>query len=112
MKFQISMNGEIDFVPANEVAEILQNVRTILTTCVGTVPLHRDFGISWEHVDKPLPVAQSLMQAAVIDAIEEFEPRARVESVNFEENTDDAMDGILRPIVIVSIGTDDEQEEE
>lgn len=111
MKYQVSLNQEINFAPGTETEEILQNVRTILTTCVGSVPLHRDFGISWEHIDKPLPVARSLMQSAVIDAIEQFEPRATVESVTFEESTDDAMAGITRPCVIVSIGTDEEEEE-
>lgn len=111
MKYQISLSEEINFAPGSETEEILQNVRTILTTCVGTVPLDRDLGISYEYVDKPLPVARSLMQAAVIDAIEEFEPRATVESVTFDDNTDDAMDGITRPRVIVSIGSDEQEEE-
>ena len=111
MKYQISLNSEINFAPGTEVEEILQNVRTILTTCVGTVPLARDFGTSREYIDKPIPVARSLMQTAVIDAIEEFEPRATVESVTFDESTTDAMDGITRPCVIVSIGSDDEEEE-
>ena len=111
MKYQVSLNDEINFAPGSETEEILQNVRTVLTTFKGTVPLDRDFGISVEYVDKPLPVAQTLMQAAVIDAIEEFEPRATVESVTFDENIDDAMDGISRPRVIVSIGDEQEDEE-
>lgn len=110
MKFNISLNDEINFMPGSETEEILQNVRTILSTRVGTVPLHRDFGISWEHVDKPLPVAQALMRSAIIEAIEEFEPRATVDSVEFEESIDDAMCGITRPRVIVSIGDDEEEE--
>lgn len=111
MKYQVSLNDEINFAPGSETEEILQNVRTVLTTFKGTVPLDRDFGISVEYVDKPLPVARSLMQAAVIEAIEEYEPRAKVESVTFEENTADAMDGITRPRVIVSIGDEQEDEE-
>lgn len=110
MKYQVSLNDEINFAPGSETEEILQNVRTILTTGVGTVPLDRDFGTSREYVDKPLPVARSLMQAAVIDAITEFEPRATVESVTFDDSTTDAMDGITRPRVIVSIGSEEEEE--
>lgn len=110
MKYKVSLSNEISFAPSSEIEEILQNVRTIITTRRGTVPLDRDFGLSWEHIDKPLPVAMTLMQAEIIDAIEEYEPRATVESVQFETNTDDAMQGILNPVVIVSIGEDEEEE--
>lgn len=100
MEYTVTLNGAIDFAPSGTTAEILQNVRTILNTRIGTVPLARDFGLSWEHVDKPLPVAKTLMQGAVIDAVAEFEPRARVESVSFEG---DGADGVLRPSVVISI---------
>ena len=49
------------------------------------------------------------MTAAVIEAIEAYEPRASVESVEFDGDAEDAMDGLLRPRVTVSIkngGTD------
>lgn len=111
MKYQVSLTDKINFAPGSETEEILQNIRTILTTCVGTVPLDRDLGISYEYVDKPLPVARSLMQAAVIEAIEQYEPRAKVESISFDDNAADAMDGISRPSVIVSIGDEQEDEE-
>ena len=100
MEYKVTLDNSIDFAPKSTAAEVLQNVRTILNTRLGTVPLARDFGISWEHVDKPIPVARSIMQGVVIDAIEEFEPRARVESVKFDG---DGADGILRPTVIISI---------
>ena len=100
MEYAVTLGGAVDFAPKSETTEILQNVRTILNTRLGTVPLARDFGISWEHVDKPLPVAKSIMQGVVIDAIEEFEPRAKVEKVTFEG---DGADGILRPSVVISI---------
>lgn len=101
MKYEITKGGCVDYAPESETAEIIQNVRTILNTRIGTVPLHRDFGISWEHLDKPLPVAMSIMQGVIVDAVSEFEPRAKVEKVTFEG---DGADGILRPRVIISIG--------
>lgn len=100
MEYAITLDGAVDFAPESETTEILQNVRTILNTRLGTVPLARTFGISWEHVDKPLPVAKSIMQGVVIDAVEEFEPRVKVESVTFDG---DGADGILRPSVVISI---------
>lgn len=98
-----TLDSAIDFAPATEVEEILQNVRTILKTRIGTVPLHRSFGVSWEHVDKPLPVAKALMQAMVIEAIQAYEPRATVKSVTFPENTTDMMEGLLKAVVRISI---------
>ena len=92
----------VDFAPEG-VMEILQNVRTIITTRKGSVPLDRDFVLPWDAVDQPLPVAQMLMRSEVIDAIERYEPRVRVESVEFLTDTERAMEGVLRPVVTVSI---------
>lgn len=100
MKYTVALDGSVDFAPSSTAAEILQNVRTILNTRLGTVPLARDFGISWDAVDRPLNVARTIMQGVVTDAIMEFEPRARVEAVTFDG---DGMDGVLKPTVIISI---------
>ena len=106
-KYIVSLGSSVNFAPETEAEEVLQNVRTILSTQIGTVPLHRDFGISWEHIDKPYPVAKQLMMVEVIEAIEKFEPRAKVESVEFDESTDSAMEGLLKPRVIVVIGDEE-----
>ena len=98
-----TLDTAVDFAPATEVEEILQNVRTILKTRIGTVPLNRSFGVSWEHVDKPLPVAKAMMQAMVVEAIQAYEPRAIVKSVTFPDNLTDAMDGLIKAVVKVSI---------
>ena len=110
MIYEVTLDNEVDFAPVTEVDEILQNVRTILKIQQGTVPLDREFGLTWEHIDKPLPIARSLQQAAIIEAIEEYEPRATVQSVEFDNNVTDAMEGILKPRVIVSIGDDEEED--
>lgn len=101
MEYRVTLDNTVDFEPKSTAAEVLQNVRTILNTRLGTVPLARGLGISWEHVDKPISVAKSIMQGVVIDAIEDFEPRARVENVTFDG---DGSDGIIRPTVVISIG--------
>lgn len=102
-RYVVSLGSAVDFSPETTAAEIVQNIRTILSTRVGTVPLHRDFGISWEHVDKPYPVAKQLMMVEIIEAVEKFEPRAKVESVEFDESVEDAIEGLTKPRVIVSI---------
>lgn len=106
-KYIVSLDRAVDFAPPTAIEEILQNVRTILTTIVGQVPLHRDFGISSEFIDKPLLVARTQMHASIIDAIDEFEPRARVLSVSFDNETEDSMSGILRPVVAIEILEED-----
>jgi len=55
----------IESLPTNivfglaDVAEVMQNVRIILTTRKGTVPLDRDFGISQEFLDSPINITQA-----------------------------------------------------
>ena len=110
MKYTVELKGEIDFAPQNETAEILQNVRTILNTIIGTVPLDRVLGISCEHLDKPIHLAKTQMMVNVIDALDKHEPRVRVQEVRFNES--DAAEGILTPVVIVAIGEDEEEEGE
>lgn len=90
----------IDFAPATERAEILQNVATILATPRFSVPYDRRFGIYPDYLDGPLPVAQARASADIIDAIHRLEPRCRVVSVSF---TGDAADGTMAPRVRVSI---------
>lgn len=108
MRYMVTLLNKVDFAPDSEAAEVLQNVRTILSTRIGSVPLHRDFGVTWEHIDKPLPVAMPLQIAAIIEAIQEFEPRAKVERVDFENSNVDAMDGVLIPRVLISLGDEEE----
>ena len=67
-QYTVTLSSQVDFAPSDEVREILQNVRTILGTRKGSVPLDRDFGLTWAHIDKPLPVAKMLMRSEVIDA--------------------------------------------
>ena len=102
-RYVVSLTKSVNFHPETEAEEILQNIRTILATRIGTVPLHRALGITWEHIDKPLPVAKALMQAMVIEAIQAYEPRATVKSVTFPESATDMMEGLLKAVVKISI---------
>ncbi|MBS7328944.1 MAG: GPW/gp25 family protein [Oxalobacter sp.] len=101
--YSVSLLETVDFAPASEAAEVLQNVRTILSTRRGTVPLDRDFGLSWSYIDKPLPVARMMLKAEIIQALQVYEPRAQVTAVGFQDSTTDAMDGILKPIVRIRL---------
>ena len=79
---------EISFIygetPEAEREEIVRNIRTILSTPVGTCPLYRDFGVDVSPVDYPIDVAQSMIAVGIIEAVARYEPRVRVTEVNFE----------------------------
>lgn len=83
------------------VASVLQNVAVILGTPKGSVPMYRNFGISTRAVDRTVPVAKTLLVSDVKEAVELYEPRAKVVSVTFEE--DAAEPGRLIPTVEVEI---------
>jgi phage baseplate assembly protein W len=85
----------IDF-GATGVKEVLQNVRTILTTPIYSVPLDRLFGLDATMLDQPLPVAKAKLTAEIIAKIHRYEPRFQVTRVLF---ADDGIDGVLRPTV-------------
>ena len=92
----------IDFAPASEVAEILQNLRTIITTTKYSVPLDSDFGFDADMLDLPLNVAQAKLQSEMIKAIKKYEPRVEITSINFAGTED----GVLAPKVQVKIKDD------
>lgn len=97
------MLDRVDFAPATAVGEVIQNVRTILATRIGTVPLDRGFGLTWKYLDQPIQVSKMTLHAEIIEAVNQYEPRATVTSVSYANGIDDSMDGILKPIVKIRI---------
>lgn len=89
----------IDFAPATEAEEILQNIRCLLSTTKYSVPLDRDFGIDASYLDAPMEVAKAKMVSEIILAVARDEPRAAVTSIDWEAT----IDGILRAKVQVKI---------
>ena len=87
------------------ITSILQNVAIILSTVKGTCPLYRQFGIAGEFVDKPIPVAQVLMQSDIKEAIETYEPRVEVIGIEFRGSASEP--GKLVPIVTVEVISDE-----
>lgn len=91
---------DIDFNPGGIIYEVMQNVRTILTTVKGSVPLDREFGVNAAVVDEPVTIARARLSREIIQSVRKYEPRARVMKVEYEES--DA-EGTLRPRVKVRI---------
>ena len=93
--------GNIRLNELETVNSVLQNIALILATPKGSVPFYRDFGVSNEFLDKPTPVAKAMMVGEVTEAIQLWEPRARVARVLFSEDVLEP--GTSRPIVEVEI---------
>ncbi len=101
MSFIIKMNEtpQIDFAPGTVIEEVIQNVRTIVTTTKYSIPLDREFGIDGSVVDLPINVAKAKLTNEISRAIHRYEPRAAIESITFQgEET-----GRLIPTVEVSV---------
>lgn len=103
MSYSVSAADVLEFQlnEADEIKSILTNIGCLLRTWKGEVPLYRDFGISMEFLDRPLPVARVLLQAEIEDALEAYEPRATLLSVSFA--VDESNPGRLIPTVEVDI---------
>jgi phage baseplate assembly protein W len=103
VSFQVSAAdlGRIRLNEPEAVNAVLQNIALVLATPKGSVPMYRDFGLPQDFLDKPAPVAKARMIASVREAVEEWEPRATVRSISFEESPQEP--GKLMPRVEVEI---------
>lgn len=89
----------VDFSPATEAEEILQNIRYILSTIKNSVPLDRELGIDASFLDKPMEVAKAKLTSEIVMAIAKYEPRATVTNITWTSD----IDGKLYPKVQVRL---------
>ncbi len=93
---------KINLAPASVIEEVLQNLSMILRTIKNTAPLYRDFGISGGFIDKPIPVAETLIVAEIYEAVEKYEPRAEIVEISFDCDNS----GKLNPCLEVEINAE------
>ena len=74
----ISASLENIEIGATGLKEIVQNVKIILTTIKGSVPLDRDFGIDPGFIDAPIRTARALFASKMVAAVKKYEPRVEV----------------------------------
>jgi len=73
----------IQITPKTEIEEIMQNIKTILSTYKGTVPLMRDFGIDPNLIDQLQTESfKQKLKNEIITQIEKYEKRVKVKSIN------------------------------
>ena len=85
---------------ATGVQEVMQNVKLIITTRKGTQPLDRDFGISFDFLDGPMPSVQAKAEQEVFMALRKYEPRAVLKQVAWSI---DPLSGSARPNISVQV---------
>ena len=66
------------------VAEVMQNVKVILTTRKGTVPGDRNFGLDFSFLDTPTPQARAQVQVDIFLQVQRYEPRAEIREIAFD----------------------------
>ena len=90
----------INIAPVSTVEEVLQNVAVLISSQKFSVPLDRGLGLAQRFIDKPIQTAQPILISEVIEAVQEYEPRAQIDNVTFELGE---RPGALIPIVEVTI---------
>lgn len=68
--------------------EVAQNVRTLLATAPGSVPLSRALGTPQDVIDLPESAVGARLQADVIRAVRTYEPRVAIKSVTLSADSD------------------------
>lgn len=74
---------------ATGLAAIERNIGLIVRTAAWSVPLSRDFANAMGFLDTPLPHGLTQHTAALMDRIEQFEPRVTVTALNVTGATAD-----------------------
>ena len=76
--------------------ESLKNqMQTLLETRAGSVPVDRDFGISWECLDELPEVAESLFYQEVLKKEERYVPDVRIRKASFQADEAGLMTAVI-----------------
>ena len=65
-------------------ASVLQNIALLVATKQGTVPGYREFGLPMRFIGMPERIASTVAAQEVVDAVEQFEPRATLNEVQVQ----------------------------
>lgn len=97
MKYTINTTAppKLTLSENNEIASILQNVFIIASSCKGTIPMYRSFGINNSYKDRPQQAAKTLLISSITEAISTYEPRVKDVSIIFAPSDSDNLSIIL-----------------
>jgi len=91
----------LDLFTDDEEKEIVQNIICILKTAQGSCPGLRDYGMDPAIMHKPVPVAKAAFSVSITRQVQEYEPRATIVRLEFEDDPEHP--AVLSPILEVSI---------
>lgn len=90
-----------DYSIANgEMEDIRRCLTALYSVREGEQPLDRDFGLSQEFLDQPMPIAQNMLALEIIGKTSRYEPRVSVDKVEYEYGGD----GQLVPVIHLKEG--------
>lgn len=103
MRFTIKGSDSInlELFTDDETRDIIQNILCILKTTYGTCPGLRTYGMDPEIMHKPVPVAKAAYAVSITRQMQDYEPRATLVKLEFEDDEEHPMN--LIPILEVSI---------
>ena len=95
------MTYTLDFTYANPLTldpktpqdEMLQNLYCMLNTTIAEVPCYRNFGLDKQYLAAPMNLAKTMLISAIAEALNNFFPELRIDTVDFDFDSDspDAM---------------------
>ncbi|MDD7602311.1 MAG: GPW/gp25 family protein [Firmicutes bacterium] len=65
----------------DQAEEIRRNLEILYGTVEGECAMNRDFGISMDSMDLPIPAAEAALASEIIIKTQKYEPRAHVQQV-------------------------------
>ena len=97
---EVTAGVPINWGPENTIAEVTQNVATLLSTVRYSVPYDRKLGLNPDYLDDTTQVTKAKLTANIFKLIREREPRAEVKEIIFQQ---DDIQGLLIPTVRMAI---------
>lgn len=67
-----------------DIEELNRTLTALFGTRASSLPGDRDYGISWECLDEPPEVAESILAMEIIKKVEKYEPRVSVEDITLK----------------------------
>ena len=92
----------IEMEQSERAKDVRACLETLYSTREGTAALDRDFGLSWEFLDKPALEARAALEAEIISKTRKYEPRADISEITWEAGAG----GSLTPKVVINIVDD------
>lgn len=75
-----------------EFQDIKRCLETLLSIRAGSQPYDRDLGIDYDGaIGYPASVAMNMLSVEIIDKVERYEPRVKVDSIEFDTGEDGQM---------------------